>query len=261
MTEELHLHLLELARAEGEVAGGDLVAEALAHLGDAERDPHPLRVEHVLEVHEHPLGRLGTQERGIFGPPQGPDGGLEHQVEFARLGHRAGLRRPGSHHVGEVIFGGDAHQAGGLPGQGGLGILAAHVEELARLDDRVFEPRLGGVGIGHDEVAMDPAGVFLDVHPAAPDLVEAEPPLGFTAVGHHVVEQVIVPRALPDLGMHDQRAVEPNHRERRGGPGRGRELVVVGDHVAPPRLLHVALEFDPQGAVVPKAVQPAVDLG
>ena len=35
--EELHLHLLELARAEDEVAGGDLVAEGLADLGDAER--------------------------------------------------------------------------------------------------------------------------------------------------------------------------------------------------------------------------------
>src|SRR3954469_14016722 len=34
--EELDLHLLELARAEREVARGDLVAETLADLGDAE---------------------------------------------------------------------------------------------------------------------------------------------------------------------------------------------------------------------------------
>src|SRR5690606_34288566 len=34
--EELHLHLLELAGAEDEVAGGDLVAERLADLGDPE---------------------------------------------------------------------------------------------------------------------------------------------------------------------------------------------------------------------------------
>ena len=35
--EELHLHLLELERAEDEVARRDLVAERLADLGDAER--------------------------------------------------------------------------------------------------------------------------------------------------------------------------------------------------------------------------------
>jgi hypothetical protein len=38
--EELHLHLLELADAEQEVAGRDLVAEALADLRDPERRLH-----------------------------------------------------------------------------------------------------------------------------------------------------------------------------------------------------------------------------
>ena len=37
LDEELHLHLLELARAEDEVARGDLVTERLADLADAER--------------------------------------------------------------------------------------------------------------------------------------------------------------------------------------------------------------------------------
>jgi hypothetical protein len=37
LDEELHLHLLELAGAEDEVAGRDLVAERLADLRDAER--------------------------------------------------------------------------------------------------------------------------------------------------------------------------------------------------------------------------------
>ncbi len=36
LAEELQLHLLELAGTEGEVARGDLVAEGLAHLADAE---------------------------------------------------------------------------------------------------------------------------------------------------------------------------------------------------------------------------------
>src|SRR5206468_5590776 len=39
--EVLHLHLLELARAEDEVPRRDLVAEGLADLGDAERELLP----------------------------------------------------------------------------------------------------------------------------------------------------------------------------------------------------------------------------
>ena len=66
MAEELDLHLLELARAEREVARRDLVAEALAHLGDAERHADARAVEHVLEVDEDALGRLGPQEGGVF---------------------------------------------------------------------------------------------------------------------------------------------------------------------------------------------------
>src|SRR5690606_30977337 len=45
--EELDLHLLELAASEREVARVDLVAERLADLPDAERQPNPRGVEHV----------------------------------------------------------------------------------------------------------------------------------------------------------------------------------------------------------------------
>ncbi len=38
MDKVLDLHLLELPRAENEVAGSDLVAERLADLGDTERN-------------------------------------------------------------------------------------------------------------------------------------------------------------------------------------------------------------------------------
>src|SRR5215211_5898026 len=50
--EELHLHLLELARAEDEVPGRDLVPERLADLRDAERRPLARELQDVLEVHE-----------------------------------------------------------------------------------------------------------------------------------------------------------------------------------------------------------------
>ena len=60
--EELDLHLLELARAEDEVAGRDLVAERLADLRDAERRLLARELQHVLEVDEDALRGLGAQE-------------------------------------------------------------------------------------------------------------------------------------------------------------------------------------------------------
>src|SRR5205085_6812639 len=83
--EELDLHLLELARAENEVPGCDLVPESLADLGDAERRLAPGELEHVLEVDEDALRGLGTQEDAGGVVANRPHEGLEHQVELARL--------------------------------------------------------------------------------------------------------------------------------------------------------------------------------
>ena len=64
--EVLDLHLLELARAEGEVARVDLVAEGLADLGDAEGHLDALAglVADVFELHEDALCGLGSQVGG-----------------------------------------------------------------------------------------------------------------------------------------------------------------------------------------------------
>ena len=82
--EVLDLHLLELARAEDEVARRDLVAEGPAGLGDAEGQLEPHGLQHVLEIYEHGLGRLGTKigDRGVVF--DGTHEGLEHEVELAR---------------------------------------------------------------------------------------------------------------------------------------------------------------------------------
>jgi hypothetical protein len=61
LDEVLHLHLLELACAEDEVAGRDLVAERLADLGDAERRLAARRVHDVEEVEEDALRGLRPQ--------------------------------------------------------------------------------------------------------------------------------------------------------------------------------------------------------
>ena len=102
MAEELDLHLLELARAEGEVSRRDLVAKALADLGDAEGDSHPRAVADVLEVDEDALGGFGAKEGGVVFAAQGADDRLEHQVELARLGQRAEGFGVGAKHLRQV---------------------------------------------------------------------------------------------------------------------------------------------------------------
>ena len=84
--EVLHLHLLELAGAEDEVLRRDLVAERLAHLGDAEGRLLARRVEDVGEVEEHALGRLGPQVGHVALVLHRAGVGLEHQVEGPGLG-------------------------------------------------------------------------------------------------------------------------------------------------------------------------------
>src|SRR5512134_1057296 len=61
VNEELELRLLELARAEGEVARIDLVAEGLADLGDPEGDLLPGGLAHAFEVVEDGLAGLRAQ--------------------------------------------------------------------------------------------------------------------------------------------------------------------------------------------------------
>src|SRR5258705_350730 len=77
--EELDLHLLELTIPEDEVARRDLVAERSTGLRDAERQLQSHRLQDVVEVHEHRLGRLRTQvgERGVL--LDGAHERLEHE--------------------------------------------------------------------------------------------------------------------------------------------------------------------------------------
>ena len=89
LDEELHLHLLELARAENEVARRDLVAERLSDLRDAERHFLPRRLLHVQEVDVDPLRRLGAQVHDRRRFLDGTHERLEHEIELARLAERS----------------------------------------------------------------------------------------------------------------------------------------------------------------------------
>ena len=81
--EELQFHLLKLTGAEGEVARGDLVAEGLADLADAEGQLPAGGALDVLEVDKNALGGLGAEVDGVLGVLGDPLEGLEHQVKLA----------------------------------------------------------------------------------------------------------------------------------------------------------------------------------
>ena len=75
------------------------------------------------------------------------------------------------------------------------------------------------------------------------------------AIDHRVAEAGHVAAGLPDLGIHDQRTIDPHHVDFLAVGSQGR----IADHVLPPALLHVLLELDAEGTIVPEAVDAAVD--
>src|SRR5438094_320472 len=152
--EELELHLLELARAEEEVAGRDLVAEGLANLRDAEGNLETRSLDHVPEVDEDALGRLRPEVGDVRRVLHGADEGLEHQVELARLGELAATRR--ARRALEVV--------------GTETLLAAPA-----VDERIGEAREMPGGFPHrgvhDEGRVDPDDVVATGHDRAPPRV------------------------------------------------------------------------------------------
>ena len=251
MAEELDLHLFELARAEGEVARRDLVAEALADLGDAERDADARAVHDVLEVDEDALGRFGAEKCGIFLAAEGADDGLEHQVEFARRRQRAQFLGLGAQHLREVLDRGQRHKRA-FPFQVG-DVLAAQVEELEGLLLGLGQTFLALGLHGHEDL------LALGLDPAAPDLIVAIAFLGLLAIDHEIMEKIVMARALPHLRIHDDGAIEADHLKRRRRTWQRGQVVMAGDHVAPPGFLDVALQLDAERAVIPEAVEAAVD--
>ena len=86
LAEELALHLLELPGAEGEVAGGDLIAEGFADLADAEGQLLPGGALDGGEVHKDALSGLGAEVDLTLGVLGDADEGLEHEVELPDVG-------------------------------------------------------------------------------------------------------------------------------------------------------------------------------
>ena len=149
--EVLHLHLLELAGAEDEVAWRDLVAERLADLRDAEGHLAAGRHDDVVEVDEDALGRLGAQPNLVGLVLNRACVGFEHEVEHARLrqrravfralqsacGEGCGLLRVFGHRFLDVVGAESLMAFGALDERVGEAIsVSAGDPHLRRLDDR-----------------------------------------------------------------------------------------------------------------------------
>ena len=130
LAEEFQFHLLKLPHTEDEVAGGNLIPEALADLGDARRKLFPGGPHGVLEVHENTLGRFRTQVNLVRAVLVHAGKGLEHQVELpdARKVLLAAYR------ADDVMLGDELLQFCVAPAVAGLGAFGEVFNQLVRAE-------------------------------------------------------------------------------------------------------------------------------
>ena len=282
MAEELDFHLLELAGSEGEVPRRDLVAEALADLGDTERNFDPRAVADVLEVDKNALSSLGPEERRVLLVQHRADDGLEHQVELARVSQLANLF---TERTGNLARGSPVDRLVGVKNKE-VAPIGFYYGSGPRVSYRkVYFADLGSMFLfevsgqhllvivmeaseGRNRLRVLPSPLlvrreafryrlpwtFLDVRLA--DLVGAESAFARPAVHHHVVEQIEVAGGFPDLRVHNDRAVEADHLVFLAAGADRR----AAHHVVPPGVLDVALELHAEWAVIPEPADSAVDL-
>ena len=89
------------------------------------------------------------------------------------------------------------------------------------------------------------------------EVVVAVALLALPAVDQRIVESADMARGDPDLRVHDDRGVDADDVE---GVAIGTDQLAL-DHIVPPRVLQVPLERCAHRAVIPEAVDAAVDLG
>ena len=207
--EVLQLHLLELTRAEDEVARRDLVAERLADLRDAERQLLAAHLLHDREVHELALRRLRRQvhDAGLVG--HRPHVRLEHQVELLGLGE---LR---------------ATAVGARDDAVGVGLKVVVTEPLVAVrafDQWIAEPR--DVATGLPDLRRHEQRRF-QAHDLVAELDHGSPPRGADIAAQLHPQRTVVPRrAQPAVDLRGLERDPPTLRE--GGDG----LHEVGGHDA-----------------------------
>ncbi len=199
-----------------------------------------LRVQHVLVVGEDALGGLGAQvgqRRGIL---HRADVGLEHHVELAGVGQP----RPHSGHSAVAPAGSLSARAMVQATRSARSSRRRRVLLLAAATAAALASSASSASTPTDSKTLSPS-----LATARKTLSARKRALQPLAVHQRVVEVHHVAGRLPDLGVHDDGAVQAD------------DVVALADDVVPPGVLDVALQLHAQRAVVPKAVDAAVDLG
>ena len=86
LAEKLQFHLLEFTNTEDEVARGDLIPEALAHLADAEGQFFPGSTGDIGKVYKDALCGLRAEIHGVFRIFGNTLERFEHQIELSDIG-------------------------------------------------------------------------------------------------------------------------------------------------------------------------------
>ena len=178
--------------------------------------------------------------------------GLEHEVEFAGFRQSANFFGIWTINILELVYLVKADRIS-IPGDL-IPIFGPQTEDFWGPCSQGFILFFGIGKAGHEHLLV------AVLRPTAPDLIVTVTFFGFSAVNHHVMEEVVVTGALPDLRMHDDGAVESSHFETALCAGKNTQIVMVGDHVLPPGFLDVPLQLNAKRAVIPATVHAAVDL-
>ena len=251
LDEEFQFHLLELAGAEGEVLGRDLVAEGLADLADPEGNLHARGVADILELGEDRLGRLGSQVGDVILRRRGADIGAEHEVEGTRLVEQSPRLRVeingalddlGPFLAKQFDLLGFARRCAGVLGNQETHTLAEALDVLSLFhqhrEGAIEAPSVGSLG---SREADHRTSLRLD-------MVGADPFVGDRALAHHVGEGVDVAAGLPDRRMHDDGGIQTD------------DILPVAGHGTPPGVAEIPLQFCSERAVVPESPDSSVDL-
>jgi hypothetical protein len=241
---ELVLDVDGLLGVVGEFVGAVLVEpEALGSDPQRPVPRHPLLAP-VLEPLVVGAGLHEELHLGLFELP-GPEDevpGRDLVAEgLADLGDAEGHLLPrGGLHVQEV----DVRPLRRLGAQvdGGRVLLDRPHEGLEHEVEESRLPEFAVLGLARVLRGLAPAGLHRE-------LVLPEALLAGLALHQRIREPLHVARRLPDPGMHQDRRIQPL------------DVVPLVHHPGPPALLHVALELDPERAVVPDRAGASVDLG
>ena len=247
--EKLHLHLFELAHAENELPGNDLVAESLADLRDTERNLHTAGFLDIEEIHENPLRRFGPQvdRAGPFG--HRTHFGFEHQVELAhfgpiaRTGNRAddfGIEDDLAQFLKVVVVQSCDHP---FMDSIALGPVLDHAR--IRLAEKFFVETFSETFARFLHLFLDLLILFgeeiLEQHIGTVTFLRV------AVVDQRIVECAHMARSLPGFGVHEDGRIDAY------------DVLVEFGHRIPPIFFDVIFQFDAHLPVIVNGAQPVVN--